>query len=825
MAGFQELEKRYEKIPEELKTQKRWVCYKAVLREGKSAKMPIAVRIGYDGQLVPSSPDNPSDWGDFHESIRFCADNNLDGLGFQMGDKGMFGIDLTKDPATQEETTEEAYRNMCNDFYKELDSYSEWSISGNGMHIICYGDLPQTPSPSSNIKIYGPNMFFAMSGRIVGETPKTIRNRTKEIKDLLDKYERHAIVKKAEVESKEKKPSQDALNDGDVIRKATQNVKSGQRFQRLMAGDTTDYPSKEDAKDALCKFLAYYSKCNESQIDRIFRKSGLFDQEWDNIGENGKTNGYMCIQRAVEVCLSSGRGIPSVGKKRNFAAQMNLDETGEPIFRISDTYKKTVKKYTLDDTGNALRFYDCFGENFKWDTKNKEFMFWTGKTWISDTNNICRKYANQLIVLLRDESVQMGARISEETDENVRKTLVAARKTFDDNIRHLSSKGGKDAMLNELQSIGSMPVDNSCFNKNPLLLNTDSGIVNLETGEVKPFDKNEMLSVNTKVEVSFEEPTLFLKFLRDILAQGDEQTVEEIVECFQRCLGYTLTGLTTEQCMFLLQGDGSNGKSTLAVTIQGIMGDYFNAIDPQQLMIQKNGNSSVQIQNSFAEMVNTRFLLTSETDKGAKLSPSTIKRITGSTPINAQRKYGKPFWFTPVYKIWMETNNLPSIYDKDYGIWRRIFMFTFYRQFKESEKDKDLPDKLKQEYPKILGWCIKGAVKYLKEKDLKKPACLVRELEKFKASQDRTERFLISECRKADNSRELCSEVYKAYKQWALNNNEGAEAESKFREEMIKKGFTVWINDTNGSKFYEHIILNASSDRGSSGFAEKVTPW
>ena len=42
----------------------------------------------------------------------------------------------------------------------------------------------------------------------------------------------------------------------------------------------------------------------------------------------------------------------------------------------------------------------------------------------------------------------------------------------------------------------------------------------------------------------------------------------------QRAIGYSLTGLTSEQCLFFLFGTGSNGKSTFTKFLEGLLGAY-----------------------------------------------------------------------------------------------------------------------------------------------------------------------------------------------------------------------------------------------------------
>ena len=52
MAEFTELEKKYEKIPQELKNMRRWVCYSNRVQEGKKVKLPVAPVEQNDGDLV-----------------------------------------------------------------------------------------------------------------------------------------------------------------------------------------------------------------------------------------------------------------------------------------------------------------------------------------------------------------------------------------------------------------------------------------------------------------------------------------------------------------------------------------------------------------------------------------------------------------------------------------------------------------------------------------------------------------------------------------------------------------------------------------------------
>ena len=490
----------------------------------------------------------------------------------------------------------------------------------------------------------------------------------------------------------------------------------------------------------------------------------------------------------------------------NFEPEMNIDEAGEPIFKI----KRIYKKYAYNDTGNAERFYDYFGSLFKYNVTDKIFMFWTGKTWIKDYKEIIRKYANKMIDILKIEQQELLEKVEKLLKEGKKDEADINREIYkacEKNTARVANKAGKDAMLSELKALYDIPVESSVFNANDYLLNTDSGIVNLKTGKIEPFDKKKMISKNTNIPVSYEEPTVWLQFLKSTFNTGTDSSTQEIIDSLQTCLGYSLSGSTKEQVMFLLHGSGSNGKSTLTEQITHIMGDYAENIASNVLMSQKNPNNSATF--SIAKLQTARFVETGETEKGGSIAESQVKILTGGDSISAQFKFGNEFSFKPKFKIWMSTNNLPNIRGRDNGIWRRIFLFPFENTFSDKDKDKDLPEKLRAESDKILGWCIQGFLKYQEIGDLLKPQALYDAKARYKTKMDIVSQFLQKECEFDDSYITNCKEFYKYYKDWSLDNTEFTIKESQFSEELAEKGITI-IKDYSGKRMYKGVKIAGS---------------
>lgn len=824
------LQKQYINVPEEMKVLKRWVCFRKEELEGEIKKMPINA---INGKYAKSN--DPSTWTRFNLAIGGCVKYKCDGIGFMLGD-GVFGIDLD-DGAYKRlkkgEITEELYKFerqkfdiIINEFVKGLNSYSERSVSGKGVHIICYGKLPEGRRRKGDFESYEKGRFFAMTGDVINNVP--LQHREEEIIPLWKKYIDDGKPSVSQQAKEYVKPEFE-LDDELLIEKIQKSVQ-GAKFKALMEGDLTIANDDHSSADQmLCNILAFWTAKNKEQMDRIFRNSALYREKWERLDYREWT-----LNKAISITKEVYQAeIPSYLNEKpkvqdqkflneetgeitdTFLPNMNIDEEGEPIFKI----KKIYKAYTLDDTGNAMRFYDYFGDLFRYNKTDKVYMYWTGKTWIRDEKDIIKKYANKLIEIMREEAESIKEKIErfrsegKKDEENDQKKLLEA---FTKNITRISNKAGKDAMLSELTSYGKIPVTSHEFNKDIYLLNTESGIVNLLDGKLYPFDHSKMISKNTNCKVSFQEPKNWIAFLESIFYRGDseieKQETNEILKFIQMSLGYSLSGSCAEQGLFLLFGGGSNGKSTFTEQIAYMMGDYADNVQSAVLMQQKVQNNAATY--SLAKLKNTRFVSTGETDEGGKLAEAQIKSWTGDEKISARFLYGNEFSYKPEFKIWMSTNNKPIIRGTDFGIWRRIFPIPFIRTFTKEQKDRKMPEKLRAETAQILGWCIQGFKLYTESGGLDKnlPACLERERDNYKTQMDIVEQFLEKQCQRVNGYLTSARALYQNYKVWAQDNTEYLMKQSKFEEEILNKKITVVKKD--GERHYKGIKMN--SDKSAS---------
>lgn len=818
--NIEDLVEKYKLIPQELKTMKRWVCFRVEQLKDTPNKTTKRPYNAITGKLAKVN-DNLT-WSTFKLAINGCVKYGMDGIGFVLGD-GIFGIDLDNhmDENGEFDYPQEEFKSLCDEFINALDSYTEYSQSGNGIHIICEGKLPEGKRRKRGVETYDSGRFFAFTGNTIRNIP--IQNREEEIKPLWEKYVKDAepTFKNDFIDTYKNNNNyvELTLDDEEIIEAALSSAQGGAFYNYYKCGDLSQNENDHSKADlAFCNMLAFWTNKDPMKMDRIFRKSALMRDKWDE-KRGTNTYGEITIQEAInstpkgfikyekkqekdESYLNEQQQIDENGEVVNL---MNLDEKGEPIFRV----KYSFKDYPYTDTGNAQRLYDYFGDLFHFNTTDGVWLFWTGKVWIDDGKEspILRKYATKLIELIQQESKELLDQMFElRSNGQVDKAKQVENqfKECNKNVARVSNKAGKDAMISEFKGVGRIALPSSAFNRDEFLLNTQDGIVDLKTGEIHPFDKNKLMTYITKCGVSYEEPKEWIKFLNSVFFRKDKpEETKQIIDTLQSCIGYSLTGSVSEQTMFILYGDGANGKSTLTEFVAEALGSYADNVRSSILMDQKTTDSSVSY--SLAKIQGTRFLQTGETKMGSFFAESQLKSITGGDSISARYAFGREFTYKPRFKIWLSTNYRPNIAGTDRGIWRRMLLIPFLNTFEGENKDKHLPEKLRKEMAQFLGWAIQGELTRQKNDGLIIPKCLTNEVQMWREDCDVVEKFISENCVKAKEEKVLQKTLYSNYVVWCKETGNYQYGSTAFNRQINKKGFGS--NRVNGKTCFLGINL------------------
>lgn len=136
-----------------------WICYGLVNdnEKGKIDKIPKNPHNGYN-----ASCNNKESWSDYNTAVNAVKRYGFNGIGFEL-DNGIVGVDLDDALDENGKLTKDA-----DDIVEALDSYTEISPSGKGLHIFCKGKLPPGRRRKGNIEMYSSNRFFTVTGNIYG---------------------------------------------------------------------------------------------------------------------------------------------------------------------------------------------------------------------------------------------------------------------------------------------------------------------------------------------------------------------------------------------------------------------------------------------------------------------------------------------------------------------------------------------------------------------------------------------------------------------------------------------------------------------------------
>lgn len=731
----------YEFIPEELKRLKNWVCWKAEpdpkVHSGIK-KIPINPYTG--GQAMSNNPDT---WSDFETAVRVSSD--LAGIGFVFDGNGYFGVDLDDMPEALEQFKNGSYDNVIGEFVYGLKSYTELSNSGNGIHIICKGKLPEGARRRGSIEMYEKGRFFVMTGNYCSEFID-ISDCTESVKPL---HERYLAQQKSPPEKTNNSPAVPlSLSASEIVEKA-RGSQNGAKFDALYKGDITGYSSQSEADMALCNLLAFWCGGDISSMDCIFRSSGLMREKWDR-KQSGSTYGMLTLKKAAESCNAA------------YSPQNFQDD-----YSITIGGKKSMPKklYTFDDTGNAERMFDYFGNILKYSYVDKRWLYYRDGKWTYDNVGEIFRVADAALEVMKKESTlweeHEGGIFYEEYKKHLKKTR---------------SNNAKKAMVKELEH--RVPILPKNMDTDKMSVNCKNGIIDLRTGRLMPHDINKFMTkmLNIHLPENPETPKLWLDFLSDIFG-GDR----ELIRYIQKAVGYSLSGSTNEQCVFFLYGTGRNGKSTFLEIVRYIMGDYATNIQPETIMVRPSQGSA---NSDIARLKGARFVTSVEPNEGMRINEGLLKQLTGDDVVTARKLYGDEFEFKPEFKLWMATNHKPIIRGTDTGIWRRIHIIPFTVSIPVEKVDRRLKYKLREELPDILAWAVEGC-RIWQSEGLRMPKAVLDAVQEYRHEMDVISAFIDACC--VEGGEVKASQLYAVYSEWAGENNEYRMSSTKFGTEMAKR--------------------------------------
>lgn len=736
----------YEKIPLELKQLSHWVGWKYMQRPGEDHKRKVPIN-AMDGQ--PAKSNDPVTWCDFDTACLGKERFGLDGIGFMFSGDGIFGIDIDHcyDPETRELDPAAA------EIIETVQSYTELSPSGTGIHILCKGALPEGRKRRGAVEMYSTLRYFTVTGNQFGlEYP--FSDCTERVAVMHRKYlgeeETAAGAQRAALPMPAGRGTNADMTVDAVLRRMFDS-KHGQKLQDLYNGSWEQYGigdgSQSSADQAFCNTLAFWCRCDAALMDAIFRRSRLYRQKWDK-RRGAKTYGQITIDRAIKDCRDIWEPQERVQRPAPAVPPPPQNTFNEVPVMENTTVGETGQRkyYTYDDTGNAQRFRDANAGLIHYNHVDGCWIYWDGVRWASDENGEIKRRADKMLA-------DMAKDLKEMQDD-------PAYNAYKKHLSRSRSHRGKEGFIAEARHLEGVPVLPSEMDRAGNAFNVRNCLISLKTGRTAEHDKKYMIS--KLAPVTYDENARcprWDRFIEEVTC-GDKS----LQLYLQRMIGYCMTAYTKEQCMFFLYGNGSNGKSVFVDTIAYMLGEYAASCQPETVMMRDRNNTA---RGDLARLKGARMVVTSEPNDGCRLDEGIVKQMTGGTEnkLTARFLYGREFEFSPEFKIVMSTNYKPVIKGTDNGIWRRVRLIPFTAEFTKENRDPQLTEKLRRELPGILNWAIAGAVGWCKEG--LPPCAIIDEAgQEYRSEMDRVQQFLDDCTTRSESSSTQASTLYKCYKAW-----------------------------------------------------------
>ena len=427
-------------------------------------------------------------------------------------------------------------------------------------------------------------------------------------------------------------------------------------------------------------------------------------------------------------------------------AEKGQADGGRELRRCWDRAGAAVEEdVLLTEHGVALAFTKRFRGQLCYCHDAGAWYRWTGTRWEQDRKHAAFSFARDLVA-------QANRRADFKTQ------AITGKAAFAGGVEKFAQRDPAHAVTAE------------DWDRDPYLLATPGGVVDLRTGRMRAARPDDMMTKTTAVAPSRAvPPDLWLRFLDDTFQKDDD-----LIRFIKRWLGYCLTGDTKEHALFFGHGGGGNGKGVLLNTATRIMGDYAT-VAAMETFIASHGDKHP---TDLAMLRGARMVCASETEEGRAWAEARIKQMTGGDPITARFMRQDFFTYRPQFKLTIIGNNKPVLKNVDDAARRRFHLVPFLN--KPAKKDLELEAKLEAEWPGILAWMIEGCLEWQAE-GLGKPSKVAEATGEYFEAQDVFGQWAAEECIRDPNLMERPSKLLASLNTWAERNGHERVSAPRFR--------------------------------------------
>lgn len=617
-----------------------------------------------------------------------------------------------------------SYQEKIIELAEKCETFTEFSPSMQGLHIWGMGEWLALVANSKQNKAHvfpGVEIYESLHYMTVTGNKTTFSgDELTDIQSIIDYIA--SEVKKKEISTAAKETTTEGAQDytnafylpgakltaDEVIEKAGK-AKNCDRFKSLFEnGDFAPDELKEktakgaDISDSakrisLLNRLSFYTGANASLLADVFSRSQLANNtKWTKQPEKWRQQE---IQKAInyrcELIEKKGREGNIYEPKPKLDFFPVEDEQGKELTEDIKKELANLAKYHLSDIGMAERVNLLYGDKIRYCEEVKAFFLYDGQRWV-ELNEIPR------IENLYRAMLKMTAHAVIDSNLTEKDKIIKYLQTTAENSRLIRGA------IERLKPLCLISIDE--FDKEPYLLNTPDGVINLNTGEIMPHNSRQYMTKITKGRISDatdESRQKVNKFICDILPDKDMR--DYISRIFGACC--TAYGGKRDKAFFLAQGKGDNGKTSLFASLLIALGSYGYNLPRESFLAAKNDGGAGRPREDLIPLRGCRMAFTEELPRDRYLRMSDIKDVTGGGTISTRACFKGQIVFPALFTLIMTCNELPHTRDFSTGSKGRLRILPFTQNF-TGRKDTEIIDYLhtnKAALGAILEKAVEGA--------------------------------------------------------------------------------------------------------------------
>ena len=321
-------------IPSELKKRNQWVAWKLEQREGASKPTKVPVN---PHTLRNASCNDPASWGSFEAALGASRNNHsIAGIGFVFTDDDPYvGIDL--DGVICERSGN--LSDLAQDVVAAVDSYTEISPSGTGIHIILRGNVSGSGNRKDCVEIYQHSRYFTFTGNVFHPDREIISNQSG-LNYVHQKY----IGGPPKQKTEQSKPRPMVMSDKELERQIS--LPKNDKLREILAGECDAFQSLSEMDFAACAQLIELG-ASDSQVESMLRGSEIYRPKYDR-SDRGLTYLRRTIRQAREKVAHTHEDEASFVHEMNKTYAVIAGERKACVLREAENDDGGLDAYLMD---------------------------------------------------------------------------------------------------------------------------------------------------------------------------------------------------------------------------------------------------------------------------------------------------------------------------------------------------------------------------------------------------------------------------------------------------------------------------------------------